>query len=252
MLYIKLFWYNLRKYFFFYPGEFVGRIMIQIAVIMQILIFWSAVNQTFDPKLLSYLVIANTLGIFIFSRLGLADYIESYINDGTISNLLVKPINPIFYYLAEYFGKRATTFIIQSAIFTLFFIIAKLDFINFIEFLLIVIIPFFIALGLNLMISSLNFLTPVAGNIRRAISHILNLLSGLFVPIAFFPETIQKVLNLSPFPHIISLPTLVLQNGLNSQNLHSLLIAIPWAIAMMLVGNLVWKKSLKNYEAVGI
>lgn len=226
--------------------------MIQLLVITQILIFWSAVNQNFDPKLLAYFIIGNTIGIFIFVRLGLADYIEPMIADGTISNILLKPTNPIAYYLAEYFGRRATTLIIQLFIFIIFFILAKLTLVNLVAFLLILIIPFSIALGINLLISSLNFLVPVAGNIRRAISHILNLISGLFVPIAFFPENIQKLLNFSPFSHMISLPTLVLQNGLTSENLNNLLIATFWAAMLMLLGNLVWKKSLKYYEAVGI
>lgn len=76
---------------------------------------------------------------------------------------------------------------------------------------------------------------------------ISDLLSGLVIPIPFFPEYLQNISNILPFRYISDFPfrlyvgNITLQEGFNG-----IIIQIIWIIILILLGRLITKKALKK------
>jgi len=251
-IYIKIFWFNLRKYFDFYPFEFLADILRRAIGIGYILLFWIAVGKSIDITLLSYFIFATFVNEFVAADFDFSSVLEKAISSGEINNILIKPINPIWYYLSEKFAKYGAFLTIQLLLAVVFMLLSNVQFANFMLFIPVLIISFTISLSFNILLASLAFYLTIVKNLRNMFSHIFRLATGLFIPISFFPEYIQNFLMLTPLPYIISLPSLTLQNSLDQELFGQILIALIYAIILIIIALLVWNKSLKNYEAFGI
>jgi ABC-2 type transport system permease protein len=78
-------------------------------------------------------------------------------------------------------------------------------------------------------------------------------LGGSYVPVDFFPLSVQKALAYTPFPYLISLPVKTIM-GLNSLSdiLRGVIILCCWAIAFQFLARGIWKKGRYEYTGVGI
>lgn len=81
-------------------------------------------------------------------------------------------------------------------------------------------------------------------NIFMVISDVL---SGLIIPIPFFPDYLQKISNVLPFKYISDLPfRLYIGNISTTEGLIGILVQIIWIIILILLGKLITKKALKK------
>lgn len=76
---------------------------------------------------------------------------------------------------------------------------------------------------------------------------------GSFVPLAFFPEWAQKILYLSPFPYLVSLPIKTTMGIATPLEIKQGFVAlILWAFIFNLAAKLLWKRGQLRYTGVGI
>jgi len=77
--------------------------------------------------------------------------------------------------------------------------------------------------------------------------------SGALVPLAFFPQAVQKVLAYMPFQYVIYVPTKILLGQITvSWILHILFIQILWIIILLVLALFIWNKAIQALEAVGV
>jgi ABC-2 type transport system permease protein len=76
---------------------------------------------------------------------------------------------------------------------------------------------------------------------------------GSFVPLAFMPQWLQKILIYTPFPYLISLPVRTIMGLSNWQEiLNGFAFLFIWSIILNLSAKSLWNKGQYRYTGVGI
>ncbi len=97
------------------------------------------------------------------------------------------------------------------------------------------------------------FWQDVVWNIMVMLRFVMNLLGGVMLPIAFFPEWGQKVAYLTPFPAIISFPARTFLGQVDlTEWLTNMAILAGWGFVISLLLGWIWRKGTKQYSGVGI
>ena len=92
-----------------------------------------------------------------------------------------------------------------------------------------------------------------AKGIKNVVNHISKVFSGALIPLTFFPVAYQIPVMLSPFASYAYLPATLLQTKTVDLFLYLQVgVSIVWAIVLLFVSRLVWRKGIKRYEAIGI
>lgn len=82
---------------------------------------------------------------------------------------------------------------------------------------------------------------------------VVSLLSGATIPLAFFPETFQGIVNILPFQAIYHIPLHILtdQTMQLSDYMESLSIQLFWLVVMLGISRLFWKISVRGLTVNG-
>ena len=81
-------------------------------------------------------------------------------------------------------------------------------------------------------------------NIFMVVSDIL---SGMIIPIPFFPKYLQNITNLLPFRYITDFPfRLYVGNISINEGFIGIIIQIIWIVILVILGRLITKKALKK------
>jgi len=81
---------------------------------------------------------------------------------------------------------------------------------------------------------------------------ILNFLSGMFMPLDFFPEWSVRILELMPFAVFSHIPAKIYMNQISfAEGVYLLLVYILWVFVFTLLNMIVWKAGVKRYSAIG-
>ncbi|PTA69717.1 ABC transporter permease [Deinococcus arcticus] len=77
-------------------------------------------------------------------------------------------------------------------------------------------------------------------------------LGGMFAPLAFYPEWVQRVAVWTPFPYMLGLPAQLLSGKATlGQALQGVLVLLAWGLIFGVVRFAVWRVGLRRYGAVG-
>ncbi len=76
-------------------------------------------------------------------------------------------------------------------------------------------------------------------------------LSGAVIPLSVFPSWAQNVLKYTPFPYYTSLPVSVLTGGEIGDIAFGLLLQMLWLAAFWLLGNVLFRRSVKRVVSFG-
>jgi ABC-2 type transport system permease protein len=80
----------------------------------------------------------------------------------------------------------------------------------------------------------------------------LMLLSGIIIPVPFFPEWIKPVINLLPFRGLIDIPIQIYLGQIDGQGIIThLLLQLSWIGLLLLAGHIILKKALKRVVIQG-
>lgn len=98
-----------------------------------------------------------------------------------------------------------------------------------------------------MIINVSSFFTYNDQGISSIIFTIVEVLSGMAIPVPLLPEIIQKINYFLPFRLVGDLPFRVYSNNINvSDATISICIQIAWIIGLILIGNLMMKKASKK------
>ncbi len=207
------------------------------------------------PQMLTYVATGWALRSFYFNEVDRD--IASQVREGRLAMTLIKPVDIQAMTLSQALGESAFRLVLFTVPIGL---------------LLVLVYPVLppaspAALGLYLLsgflsallVGAINFCvglvairtTSILG-VLRAKYLVLELLSGLLVPVAFFPEPVRKVLVWLPFLHMNDTPGRIwLGLATGADAARSLALQAAWVVALLALGRLLWRATARRIEVQG-
>ena len=182
------------------------------------------------------------------------------IREGTIAYELTRPKNLYFMWYFKTLGERLASVTLRSIplIVVTFLLSAPYNMTLplSIEYAILFIIS--ITLG-TLLMASLSVLYPIImlktlneKGVVNIFVVIADILSGVVIPIPFFPIFLQVISKYLPFQYISDLPFRIYTGNINISNgIIGIIIQIIWIITIIIIGNYLMKKNLKRIEVQG-
>jgi len=103
-----------------------------------------------------------------------------------------------------------------------------------------------------LLLGMMAFWLEQAQAVMWSFAVILNFLSGMFIPLDFFPRWSVRVLELMPFAAFSYIPAKLYMNQLSvAEGAYLLMVHILWIFVLMALNQMVWRAGTKKYSAVG-
>ena len=207
----------------------------------------------------------NELIVFIFLSIIIGQLKSSWhssgemiraIRTGEINKYLIRPVSYFWYHFMMFIGFNSLYYIVYSFILLAFTFI----FPNMIFQTLSSILYFIIALGLSIYLSYCIYFIMVCfafwfGEVRSlVVSYNLAMLvlSGQYVPIRFFPDSVLSIINWTPIRYLVDFPVSIATGILPKEKwLEGIFIAMAWCLVLSLFSSIIYKLGIKDYEAYG-
>jgi ABC-2 type transport system permease protein len=180
---------------------------------------------------------------------------EQQVVDGTLSNALLQPIDPVFRHIYSHMGERLTRLPILLAFIGIFFLLYPSaawwpGTLNIIWFLLIVHLAFALRFVIQYTFALLSFWVERAGALEQMWFLLYLFFSGLIAPLEFYPEALRNVIQWTPFPYLIYLPAKVLMGDLTGIPQGCTVMCV-WFIGFYALNRFLWRKGLQRYSGMG-
>ena len=177
--------------------------------------------------------------------------IHSRVLSGDIAIDLLRPVDFQLMHLSNALGEslfRLVLFAVPAGlvICLVYPVMPPVDSLALVGFAVATWLAFLINGQINFMIGLIAFKTRSVMGIMRVKHIAMQLLTGLIVPISFFPETLRTLLYLTPFPYIANVPLEVYLGKISSTQFYSAIgIQLMWIISLFFLGRLLWRNSLR-------
>lgn len=202
---------------------------------------------------------AGTRFIWYFTFTFVDHTLSQGILSGDLSLILLKPTSIFAATLGEGLALRTAgivcEFIPNFVIYWLFYPPTFMTLGSFLRFLLCVILAFFLMFAINFLVGLSAFLIKNNMSMRNLKSILLCLLGGANFPLDFYPDWLQKIIDLLPFKYVFYMPLQFLINKEGTRTLAEFarLIGIQlfWVILLFLICKCLWNRAVKHFCAVG-
>lgn len=207
------------------------------------------------------LILTYTLGISFVSAFVISSRshaVGDEINQGTLSNYLIRPISYFSYWFAKDIGDKAMNVIFSVGEFVLLFLLLRPPL--FIQTDLMYLSAFFVSLCIaiilyflfNLLLGFIGFWSPEVWAPRFIFFITVSFFAGGYFPLDILPDWIFAFFQLLPFSYLLYFPLKIYLGQLSSVSIASgLLTSIAWALLLYWIARFVWKKGLQTYTAQG-
>jgi ABC-2 type transport system permease protein len=177
--------------------------------------------------------------------------------EGKIAMGLIKPVSVHWLWISRAMGESAfrlglLTLPVAVVVALVFPVQAPASLENFALFVVGVLGSFFLMGAINFMIGTCAIPLKSILALIRAKYWLIELLSGLLIPMAFFPDRVQKVLAWLPFEHIAYTPLQIYLGKFDRlAALRALATQWFWVVALLVLAHLWWNHSLRNITIHG-
>ncbi len=246
--------------FFTYPWEIVASVLKRVIEILFLILFWSLIvkgsgGQINITQIVSYFFISMGIRDLVMSHWGpFGGEVGREIKSGDINKYLIKPVSiiPTLYSLS--FGRNGMRVLLAIVNLIIGIIIfPPKNLISIFLFIIFFISAWWISFAYNLFQGTLYFHLTDAYGVRNALNNFIRVFSGEMVPLFLFPYTLGQIVRFTRFPSMVYGPTIALSTSVVDQTvILNIGITIFWAIFLNIFVFLFWKRSIKNYEAIGI
>ena len=108
-------------------------------------------------------------------------------------------------------------------------------------------LSFLIVAAINFAVGTFALRLQSILGLMRAKFFLLELFSGLLLPITFFPHIVQKVLGVMPFEYISYVPMLIYLGNLNGFGLaRAIAMQVIWVAILFAIGDGLWRWSSRK------
>ena len=258
-IYLYIIRFNFLR-FLAYPIEIWAAVIKRVINTGFLIIFWSIIANSSHGSislapLVSYFLLSSAVDDLVSAKtLYFGRYLGKAIKMGTINTYLIRPLSIIPYLYSLNLGEQSLSMILSVITFILGVAInPPSNGLSVILFLVFLTLAAAISLAFNLMIGILFFYSPEAASFRYTAGHIIKVFSGAIIPLTFFPNAIKQIVLLSPFPGMVFAPVTALHYAtFNAEVAKNLAVNLIWAVLLLTVALLWWKKAIKNYDAIGM
>ena len=242
-----------------YRTEVWFQVFSKILVFAGIILLWSVIGtgnsgQTY-AQLIAYFLVANGVRELIDALYGkFGSGMIDEIKWGKISAYLLQPTHTVLYMYFKHMGTRGVTMIFSILYVIVGIILAPpTSLLAGLLFLVVVFSGAVICMAQGTMVGCGAFWMTEAKGIKNVVNHISKIFSGALIPLTFFPIAYQTPVMLSPFASYAYLPATLIQAKTVSSFLWLQVgVSIAWAVVLLYISRLVWRKGVKRYEAIGL
>ena len=226
---------------------------------------WKAIFETHQAgetihgfslgEMVTYLGVGWIARSFYFSTID--EDIEELVRTGQISVFLLRPVDFHLMMLCQAIGEslfRVSFFTlpITAFILLLFPIHAPVSLLAGVFFVVSSATSFLILAELNFAVGLLAFELQSIQGLNRAKYYLLQLFSGLLMPIAFFPGWFQHIIYALPFRLITSVPMELYLGKFPAEKVPWIFCQqILWVLAMWTLSHFVWKRAVQKLVLQG-
>jgi ABC-2 type transport system permease protein len=209
----------------------------------------SRIEEFNFSQILTYIAVGWTIRSVYFNNID--QEMAQQVLDGKLAMDLIKPVNVQWMYIAQAAGEAvfrlalltAPTAVLLLAVYPLR---PPASITHFVAFFASVVLSFFLVAAINFAVGTLAIRLKSILGLLRAKYFVLELFSGLLLPISFFPPFFQRLLAILPFEYISYTPVLLYLGKINGARiLGALGLQAFWVVAMIGVGDLMWRWSTR-------
>jgi len=205
--------------------------------------------------ILTYIAVGWIIRSFYFNNVD--QDMANQVIEGKLAMDLIKPVNIQFMYVAQAFGEclfRAGMLSLPAALVLMLIYPLRrpASLHHFLAFLVSVLLSFFLVAAINFAVGTLAIRLKSILGLLRAKYFLLELFSGLLLPISYFPEVIQKVFKFLPFEYISYVPVLLYLGNINGRKIAaSLGLQLFWVVVLFAIGHAMWRWSSRKITIQG-
>lgn len=170
---------------------------------------------------------------------------------------LIRPYNYQLVKIARSFGEalfRILFFTLPSAVLFYFLMPFKLppNLLTGVMFMVALVGSFLINAQISFLTGILSFFTNNSTGLIRAKGVVVDLLSGLLIPLSFYPPWAMKIISFLPFQSISYLPNMLyLGKAPGMAGLKIIGIQLLWAVILFVLNTLIWRTAVKQLTVQG-
>lgn len=175
---------------------------------------------------------------------------------GEMSARLMRPLDPYWIFVAEHMIALLMRLPIVPPVVLLGLALTgafvKLSLAALPLFLLAIIGAWLIRYNMHYSLGLVAFWTDQAASFEGLLFTIYMVFGGALFPINLLPPTAQQIMALTPFPYMIGFPVDIMLGELsNAELLRGFGMQMFWTVVFVATRQLVWRRGLKRYSAVG-
>jgi len=216
------------------------------AIITLIVLSYAKSTVISVQSLISYYLLVTATAPLAFSNID--EYIDEITFSGEVNNFLTKPISLFRMLMVKSFSEKAITFLFVFPIFLAILFFLQTNIINLIWFPLTILLSFSISYTFSFIVGLGCFWLDEFWSIRNVKFVMIQLLGGLILPYSIFPEWLLRLVNLTPFPYLVSWPGRALQSGVTFLQISQ---AIIWLIILLILCRMVQNQAIRHYSHTG-
>jgi ABC-2 type transport system permease protein len=212
--------------------------------------------EGFDfSQILTYIAVGWIIRSFYYNNID--QDMAQQVMEGKLAMDLIKPVNTQLMYVSQALGEsvfRLALLTVPTALVLLLVYPLRrpASVGHFAAFFASVILSFFIVAGINFAVGTLAIRLKSILGLLRAKYFLLELFSGLLLPISFFPHFFQSLLAVLPFQYISYIPSLLYLGKINGLGvLKALSVQVFWVFALLAFGDGMWRWSSRKITIQG-
>jgi ABC-2 type transport system permease protein len=208
-----------------------------------------------EAEVTTYIAVGYIARSFYFNYIDRE--VQARVHSGAVAVDLLRPVDFQLLCATQALGESLfRLFILASpaalAVALIFPILPPASFTHAAMFFVQLLTAFLINLQINFIIGLLAFRVTSIFGIMRAKFVAMDLLSGLFIPLSFFPIWLQSALAWTPFPHIAAIPLASYLGKVAPQDFLGIFaIQVGWTVALFFLGSFVWRWCRKHLSIQG-
>lgn len=180
------------------------------------------------------------------------------INQGNLSNYLIRPVNYFAYWLAKDMGDKAMNMAFAAVELTILYLLLKppiilqTDPLYLLLFFFTILIAMSLYFSFNLILGMFGFWSPEVWAPRFIFMILVSFFSGGYFPIDILPPQVAAFFQSLPFQYLLYFPIKVYLKQIPvQQTVAGILMGIVWVCVLGFVITWLWKKGLQVYTAQG-
>lgn len=178
------------------------------------------------------------------------------IRQGVLSPKLLRPLDPFWQHLLGHVSERFIRIVPMLALLGVFTWLSGARYTThwwaYPAALGLVVLGFSARFLWEYTIGLLSFWTDSSSSFQEIVWLVYAALGGMFAPLAFYPDWVQRIAVWTPFPYMLGLPSQLLAGKATlAQAGQGALILTGWLAVFWLVRGTVWRAGLRKYGAVG-